>query len=140
MTFFFAAAAVAAAVTQAVQLGRISRKKTANLLWLNKLQEAAHLQRAEREALEARGVDACEDPQRRQQQEKETKQEALRQIGERNISATQLLERLGFCEETRRPPNKKITGTDDIFRSVRSPSRGAPFPHTARGRTGPRAF
>ncbi|KAL8439326.1 hypothetical protein Efla_002806 [Eimeria flavescens] len=113
---------IEAKVTQAVQLGRVSRKKAANLLWLNKLQNASHFQRAEMEALEARrgpgSPGAFLDPQERQRAEAAARQEALKGIEERNISATMLLNRLGLCEETRVAPNKKITGTDDIFRII----------------------
>ncbi|OEH77316.1 hypothetical protein cyc_05617 [Cyclospora cayetanensis] len=82
------------------------------------LDKASHYQRAEREALEAKGPGTLDTPKDRLRAEAEARKEALRGLEERNVSATQLLERLGFCEETRKAPNKKITGTDDIFREI----------------------
>ncbi|CDJ44985.1 hypothetical protein, conserved, partial [Eimeria tenella] len=106
-------------VTQAVQLGRVSRKKTANLLWLNKLQAAAHYQQAEKEAYESQGPSGPHTTvQEQQRAAAAARKEALRSIDERNVSATQILQSLGFCGEPRVSPNKKITGTDDVFREL----------------------
>ncbi|CDJ56773.1 Chromosome III, complete sequence, related [Eimeria maxima] len=106
-------------VTQAVQLGRVSRKKTANLLWLHKLQSAAHYQQAEKEALDEEGGPAPADtPEEQQRAAAAAQKKALKSIEERNVSATQILQHLGFCKEERKAPNKKITGTDDVFRQV----------------------
>ncbi|CDI82710.1 hypothetical protein, conserved, partial [Eimeria acervulina] len=80
---------------------------------------ASHYQQAEKEAFEAvgsPGPEAAAEEQRRAAAEAQLK--ALKTVEERNISAYVVLQHLGFCEEERKAPNKKITGTDDVFREL----------------------